>query len=66
MSLSIFLFLPLSAKNDQIYIEDNLGQLNTDDSKSEGEMRSRIGRAKKAFAKRYKLLINKNISLNLD
>ena len=40
-----------------------LGQLITDDGKSEGEIRSRIGLAKNAFSKRYKLLTNKNISL---
>ena len=33
------------------------------DGKSEGEIRSRIGLAKNAFSKRYKLLTNKNISL---
>ena len=40
-----------------------LGQLITDDGKSEGEIRSRISLAKNAFSKRYKLLTNKNISL---
>ena len=30
-----------------------LGQLITDDGKSEGEIRSRIGLAKNAFSKRY-------------
>ena len=40
-----------------------LGQLIIDDGKSEGEIRSRIGLAKNAFSKRYKLLTNKNISL---
>ena len=40
-----------------------LGQLITDDGKSEGEIRCRIGLAKNAFSKRYKLLMNINISL---
>ena len=40
-----------------------LGQLITDDGKSEGEIRRRIGLAKNAFSKRYKLLTNKNVSL---
>ena len=39
------------------------GQLITDDGKREGEIRGRIGLAKNAFSKRYKLLTNKNISL---
>ena len=40
-----------------------LGQLITDDGKSEGEIISRICLAKNAFSKRYKHLTNKNISL---
>ena len=40
-----------------------LGQLITDDGKSKGEIRRRIGLARNVFSKRYKLLTNKNISL---
>ena len=39
------------------------GQLITDDSKSEGEIRRRIVLARKVLSKRYKLLTNENISL---
>ena len=48
---------------EQVQSFTYLGQLITDDGKSEGEIRSRIGLAKNAFSKRYKLLANKNISL---
>ena len=48
---------------EQVQSFTYLGQLITDDGKSEGEIRSRIGLAKNAFSKRYKLLTNKNISL---
>ena len=47
---------------EQVQSFTYLGQLITDDGKSEGEIRSRIGLAKNAFSKRYKLLTNKNIS----
>ena len=45
---------------EQVQSFTYLGQLTTDDGKSEGEIRSRIGLAKNAFSKRYKLLTNKN------
>ena len=49
---------------EQVQSFTYLGQLITDDGKSEGEIRSRIGLVKNAFSKRiYKLLTNKNISL---
>ena len=48
---------------EQVQSFTYLGQLITEDGKSEGEIRSRIGLAKNAFSKRYKLLTNKNISL---
>ena len=48
---------------EQVQSFTYLVQLITDDGKSEGEIRSRIGIAKNAFSKRYKLLTNKNISL---
>ena len=48
---------------EQVQSFTYLGQLITDDGKSEGEIRSRIGLAKNTFSKRYKLLTNKNISL---
>ena len=44
---------------EQVQSFTYLGQLITDDGKSEGEIRSRIGLAKNAFSKRYKLLTNK-------
>ena len=47
---------------EQVQSFTYLGLLITDDGKS-GEIRSRIGLAKNAFSKRYKLLTNKNISL---
>ena len=48
---------------EQVQSFTYLGQLITDDGKSEVEIRSRIGLAKNAFSKRYTLLTNKNISL---
>ena len=48
---------------EQVQSFTYLGQLITDGGKSEGEIRSRIGLAKNAFTRRYKLLTNKNISL---
>ena len=48
---------------EQVQSFTYLGQLITDDGKSQGEIRSRIGLAKNALSKRYKLLANKNISL---
>ena len=49
---------------EQVQSFTYLGQLITDDGKSEGEIRSRIGLVKNTFSKRiYKLLTNKNISL---
>ena len=47
---------------EQVQSFTYLGLLITDDGKS-GEIRSKIGLAKNAFSKRYKLLTNKNISL---
>ena len=40
-----------------------IGQLITDDGKSEGEIRGKFDLAKNALSERYKLLTNKNISL---
>ena len=48
---------------EQVQSFTYLGQLITDDGKSEEEIRSSIGLAKIAFSKRYKLLTNKIISL---
>ena len=48
---------------EQVQSFTYLGLLITDGSKSEGEIRSRIGFAKNAFSNRYELLTNKNISL---
>ena len=48
---------------EQVQSFTYLGQLITDDGKSEGEIRRRIGLARNAFSKKYKLLTNKNISL---
>ena len=45
---------------EQVQSFTYLGQLITDDGKSQGEIRSRIGLAKNALSKRYKLLANKN------
>ena len=48
---------------EQVQSFTYLVQLITDDGKSEGEIRSRIGLAKNALSKRHKLLTNKHISL---
>ena len=48
---------------EQVQSFTYLGKLITDDGKSEGEIRSRIGLVENVFSKRYKLLTNKNISL---
>ena len=45
---------------EQVQTFTYLGQLITDDGKSEGKIRSSIGLA---FSKRYKLLTNENMSL---
>ena len=50
-------------KVEQVQSFTYLGQPITDDCKSEGKIRSRIGLAKNTFSKRYKLRTNKNISL---
>ena len=50
---------------EQVQSFTYLGQLITDDGKSEGKIRRRIGLARNAFSKRCKLLTNKNISLKI-
>ena len=48
---------------EQVQSFTYLGQLITDDGRSEGEIRSRIGLAKNKFSKSYKLLTNKKYVL---
>ena len=48
---------------EQVQSFTYLGQLITDDGRSECEIRRRIGVAKTAFSKKHRLLTNRNISL---
>ena len=50
---------------EQVQSFTYLGQLITDDGKSEGKIRRRIGLARNALSKRCKFLTNKNISLKI-